>query len=166
MESSQTQVSPENTWIPQGIPTGVFVANNQTPVQNTQAVEIQTPVAQPSVAPAPVQQAPTWEGALDKIFTWIARFIAKISWQPDPITGAPNTSKTAVKTENIVGKVWNAANQAVEKATEVATKAADTVNQATDKIQQLVPPPTAAPAATPTVEQTPVAQPTSQTPVQ
>lgn len=172
MEPNQTNPSPENSGIPQGIPTGVFVPNNQTPVQNIpqQSVEqVQTvPVVDTTVVSAPASApaaeaipAPAKEGALDRIFTWLARFLAKISGQPDPITGAPNPAAQKLQQwSNIVGKVRGAANQAVEKASEVAWKAAATVNQATEKIQQVVPPPTASqpvpPVETPTQPVQPV----------
>lgn len=62
--------------------------------------------------------------------------------QPDPITGAPAvTSPTAKKTENIIGKARDVANQAVSKATDAATQAAQ-------KVQQVIPPPPPA-ASTP-----------------
>lgn len=145
--------SPTTSWIPQGIPTGVFVSNAQTPVQDT----VQQPVAPqvqsvvpPVVTPAsPIPQA----GALDKFFQGLVRFIAKIMGQADPITGLPNTSKAVQKTENIVGKVRNAANQVVEKTSDVVTKATDTVTQATEKIQQVIPPPSSSVTSTPTPEQ-------------
>ena len=58
MEPTQTNPSPETSGIPQGIPTGVFVPNNQTPAPNT--------VQQPA-APAPAAaSAPAKEGPLDK----------------------------------------------------------------------------------------------------
>ena len=94
-------------------------------------------------------------GTLDKIFTGIARFFAKIMGQPDPITGKPNTPSQAVsQAENIVGKVWGAANQVVDTASNVAGQAVNTVNQATQQIQQVIPQPQA-PAApvSPVVEQ-------------
>ena len=175
MEPNQVNPSPENTWIPQGIPTGVFVANNQvpvttdkpaqTPVQNTVSTEpIQAPVVTPVVEPvtpqavsvpaAPVATVQPSEGALDKIFKGLARFVAKIMGQPDPITGASNVkSPTAQKADTLIGKVRGAANQVVSKATDVADKAVNTVNQATQQIQQVIPQPT---AATPTVPVEPV----------
>lgn len=162
MEPNQATIpSPDNSWIPQGIPTGVFVPNNQ-PVPNTvqQAEPVAAvptaPVVDSSVAPvtpaAPVVSGP---GTLDKIFTGIARFFAKIMGQPDPITGKPNTPSQAVsQAENIVGKVWGAANQVVDTASNVAGQAVNTVNQATQQIQQVIPQPQA-PAApvSPVVEQ-------------
>ena len=148
METIPTQT----TWIPQGIPTGVFVPNNQTPAP------VEAPVVQSPTQWAPVQAqasaTPTSPVArpLDKVFAGIVRFVARITGQPDPITGTPNISKTAKTAENIVGKVRNAANQAVEKASDVATKATATVEKATEKIQQVIPPPAAPQApATPTV---------------
>ena len=172
MEPNQVNPSPENAWIPQGIPTGVFVANNQvpaqTPVQNTVSAE---PIQAPVVTPVPETQAPVAqvvapagpakEGPLDKVLKGLARFFAKVMWQPDPITGVSNTnSATAKKAENIIGKMRGAANQVVEKASNVAGKAVDSVNQATEKIQQVIPQPTVAPT-------TPVApiQPIQSTPV-
>ena len=161
MEPNQVNPSPENAWIPQGIPTGVFVANNQvpvttdklaqTPVQNTvSAVPTPAPVVTP-VAPqaaAPITTAKPSEGALDKILKGIVRFFAKIMGQPDPITGVSNaTSATAKKAENIIGKVRGAANQVVSKASDVAGKAVNTVNQATEKIQQVIPQQPVAPTA-------------------
>jgi len=143
MEPNQTIPSPDNSWIPQGIPTGVFVPNNQVPVQtqvSTTQIPVETPVQQPSIqtTTAPIMAK---EGPLDKIFRWLARFFAKITGQPDPITGTPNVaSQTAKKTENIVGKVRDVANQAVAKASNVASKAVDTVNQATEQVQKIIPP--------------------------
>ncbi len=168
MEPTQANPSPETAWIPQGIPTGVFVPNNQvsaqTPVQDT--VQTAPEVAQTPVQPASAEQvAPTQstpaatpaqptEGPLDRIFKWIARFIAKITGQPDPITGAPNVASAALqKGWNLVGKVWGAANQAVEKASDVAGKAVSTAtnvaNQAAQKVQEVIPPPTSAVPQTP-----------------
>jgi len=74
MEPNQLNPSPDNLGIPQGIPTGVFVSNNQPPVQNIvqQPIEtspVQAPVTQVQV-PVTQVQAPVWEGALDKIFKW------------------------------------------------------------------------------------------------
>lgn len=161
MESNQVNPSPENAWIPQGIPTGVFVANNQvpvttdkpaqTPVQNTvSAVPTQAPVVTP-VAPQVTSVPATQpsEGALDKMLKGIVRFFAKIMGQPDPITGVLNPSSVAAKkADTIIGKVRGAANQVVEKASDVAGKAVNTVNQATEKIQQVIPQqPVAAPTA-------------------
>lgn len=73
MEPNQTNPSPETSGIPQGIPTGVFVPNNQAPatadkpVQNTvqQAAAPVMPTAQAPVAPA-VAPVPAKEGPLDK----------------------------------------------------------------------------------------------------
>ena len=160
MEPNQTNPSPENSGIPQGIPTGVFVPNNQQPAA------VQTPTVQSSVEPVPVvatQPAPATEGPLDRMLKWIVRFFAKIMGQPDPITGAPNlASQTLQKSQNIVGKVRGAANQAVEKVGDVAGKAVnvatDVTNKATQKIQEVIPPPTATPVTTPVVEPTPVVQ--------
>jgi len=61
MEPNQTNPSPENSGIPQGIPTGVFVPNNQVVTPQT---PVQTPV---SAATAPTPPLPT-EGPLDRIF--------------------------------------------------------------------------------------------------
>ena len=64
MEPNQTNPSPENSGIPQGIPTGVFVPNNQQPAA------VQTPTVQSSVEPVPVvatQPAPATEGPLDRM---------------------------------------------------------------------------------------------------
>ena len=138
MEPNQTNVSPKNWGIPQGIPTGVFVPNNQTPMTTApvQEATLQTPWQ------APVVQ--NTEGPLDRVFKRLVRFIAKVTGQPDPITGAPNpTSDAFQKGEKIIGKVRGVANQVVTKATDVAGKAVDTVNHATQQIQQIVPPPTA-----------------------
>jgi len=160
MEANQANTSPEITDIPQGIPTGVFVANNQTSTTVDVPVVEQAPV---QVSVAQVVPAPVTEGPLDKVLKSLARFFAKIMGQPDPITGAPNPASQALqKWENIVGKVRGAANQVVSKATDVAGKAVDTVNQATEKIQQIVPPPAAPattsqqPPVTPVVETAPV----------
>ncbi|MEI6119432.1 MAG: hypothetical protein WCP92_10010 [bacterium] len=129
------------------------------------------PVAS-QAAPAPATSTPTAqpsEGALDKILKGIVRFFAKIMGQPDPITGVSNaTSATAQKAENIIGKVWGAANQVVEKASDVAGKAVNTVNQATEKIQQVIPQQPVAPTApvesTQPVQPAPVQQPAQVTP--
>lgn len=70
----------------------MFVPNNQVPVQTTQPVapvQTQIPVEQAPVAQpvsATVSAAPTGPGALEKFFTRLARFLAKITGQPDPIT--------------------------------------------------------------------------------
>lgn len=184
MEPNQTNTSPEIAGIPEGIPTGVFVPNNQVPVttdipvQNVvPTVPVQAPVVTPTVAqPVAVESTPVVspvveqstvaqlpvgqpvEWPLDKIFKWLARFFAKVMGQPDPITWAVNpASKALQQSENIVGKVWGAANQAVTKATDVAAKAADTVNQATQSVQQLIPPPTIQPVSTPEVQPSVVA---------
>ncbi|MCX6823718.1 MAG: hypothetical protein NT085_01185 [candidate division SR1 bacterium] len=146
MEPNQVNPSPENAGIPQGIPTGVFVANNQVPaqtsVQNTVSVEpTQASTGTPVVSQAaPVAKVQPSEGALDNILKGIVRFFAKIMGQPDPITGALNpTSSAAKKADTLVGKVRGAANQVVSKASDVAGKAVNTVNQATEKIQQVIP---------------------------
>lgn len=148
MEPNQVYPSPDNSWIPQGIPTGVFVPNNQTPatadkpVQNT----VQQAAAPAQIQSAPVAPAVYVPGPLDKFLQWVAKFFAKLLGQPDPITGVPAvTSATAKKTESIVGKARDVANQAVAKATDAATQAAQ-------KVQQVIPPPVAAP-------QTPAAAP-------
>ena len=146
MEPNQTNVTPQTSEIPQGIPTGVFVPNNQTPTAWVNQTQIP---AQAQVSPMPAQEWP-----LDRIFKSLARFFAKIMGQPDPITGAPNVASQALqKSENIVGKVWGAANQVVAKASDVAGKAVDTATnvatQAAQQVQQIIPPPqTAAPAPT------------------
>ncbi|MFA6256504.1 MAG: hypothetical protein WC606_04975 [Candidatus Absconditabacterales bacterium] len=151
MESNQVNTSPETSGIPQGIPTGVFVANNQTPA----TVDKVVPVAPSVTTSEPVLAT---EGPLDRIFRGLARFFAKVTGQPDPITGASNpASKTLQKGQDIVGKVRGAANQAVAKASDVASKAVDTAtnvaNQAAQKVQQVIPPPTAPAKSTPVVEQ-------------
>lgn len=160
MESNQVTPSSETSGIPQGIPTGVFVPNNQPVV--AQAVETPSVApTNPSVAPVtPV--APTGPGALDKFLQWVARFFARIMGQPDPITWAVNPASQAMQAwQNIVGKVRGAANQVVEKAGDVAGQAVNTVNQATQQIQQVIPQPTAAapspqvPPVAPIVEQQP-----------
>lgn len=135
----ETTPTPETAWIPQEAPAGVFVPNNQTPVAIDAPVVTQpvAPVAAPETAQTPVA---SMAGPLDKLLTWLAKFFAKVTGQPDPITGAVNTSKAATTTWNIVGKVWNTANQVVAKAGDAAGKAVDTVNQATEKIQQVIPP--------------------------
>jgi len=158
MEPNQTNVSPSTWGIPQGIPTGVFVPNNQTPVQVQATVQAQTPTTQATSVPAK-------EGPLDKIFKWLARFFARIMGQPDPITWAPNPASQALQQwENIVGKVRGVANQVVAKATDVAGKAVDTATnvatQAAQQVQQIIPPPQATvptPPVTPT-EPTPIVQ--------
>jgi len=170
---TNTVPSSENSWIPQWAPAGVFVPNDQVaPAQDTPtsteapvSQQVETPVVQEQVSVVseqpvvPIQWTPETapvapkEGALEKIFNGLARFIAKISGQPDPITWTANSSAVANKAWNIVGKVWNAANQAVEKAWEVATQATNVVGQATEKIQQVVPPPTAAQPSAPAPEQ-------------
>ncbi len=151
--------------MPQNAPAGVFVPNGQTPVAPVTPVQKETPVqeqvsqtVETPVAPQ-VQTEQTLppevkkEGALDKFFTWVARFIAKISGQPDPITGVKNpVSQTLQKSQNVVGKVRGAANQAVEKASEVANKTTTAVNQATEKIQNVIPAPTTVTAEKPAVE--------------
>lgn len=165
---SNDVTNPSGTaWIPNGIPTGVFVPNNQTPaqapVQNTPA---QAPVASASSAPAS-------EGALDRFFKRLARSLAKVTGQPDPITGVSNTaSQVFQKWQNIVGKVRGAANQVVEKATDVATSAVNTAtnvatkvvdttanvaNKAVQKVQEVIPAPAATPTATPAPTVAPVA---------
>lgn len=160
MEPNQVNPSPENWGIPQGIPTGVFVPNNQV---SAKAPTVESPVA-PSASvdtPTPTPKVET-EGALDKIFKWLAKFFAKITGQPDPITGQPNVAaKTIQKWENIIGKVRSVANQVVGKAGDVAGKAVDTVTnvtiQAAEQVKQIIPPqvvPTA-PTPTSTVEATP-----------
>lgn len=75
MEPNQVaNPSPETSGIPQGIPTGVFVPNNQipaqTPVAEVPVVQSQAPVAPVSapVPPVPVPTAQATEGALDKVF--------------------------------------------------------------------------------------------------
>ncbi len=174
-ENTPTVPSPENLWAP----SGVFVSNNETPSVQDTSSSVEAPVSQQTetsvvqeqpVTPVqiPSETAPvaSKEGALDKIFTGLVRFIAKISGQPDPITWAVNTSQAVKKTENVVGKVWNAANQAVEKASSAAHKTVDTVSQATEKIQQVIPPPTAEQPAAPAPEQppAPVTPPTPEQP--
>lgn len=146
MEPNQATNSPEISWIPQGIPTWVFVANNQVPPV------IQTPTVQTSTVQTPAPQQTT-EWPLDRTFKYLARFFAKITGQPDPITWAPNPAAQAIqKWENIVGKVRGAANQVVAKATDVTTQAVNTVTnvatQAAQQVQQIIPPPVA-PQATP-----------------
>lgn len=157
MEPNQAvNPSSEASGIPQGIPTGVFVANNQVPAQTptveapvTQSQAPVVPVSVP-VSPVPVPTAQATEGALDKVFTWLARFFAKIMWQPDPITGLPAATSPALqKWQNIVGKMRGAANQVVEKATDVA-------NQAAQQVQQIIPPPVATPTPTPVAAPAPV----------
>ncbi|HMS90871.1 MAG TPA: hypothetical protein PKC87_01500 [Candidatus Absconditabacterales bacterium] len=138
MEPNQSNPSPENQGIPQGIPTGVFVPNNQVPVQTPVTTNNSPETTTPQIV----------EGPLDRIFRGLAKFIAKITGQPDPITGAPNVASQALqKGENIVGKVRGAANQVVEKAGDVAGKAVDTATnvatQAAQQVQQIIPPPTA-----------------------
>ncbi len=166
MEANQINSPVENSWIPQGIPTGVFVPNNQSSPQTAPAAPAQaTPVA-----PA----APVSEGPLDRILKWIARFFARVMGQPDPITWAPNAASQALqKSQNIVGKIRSTANQAVSKVTDVTgqvvskatdvtgqvvAKATSVANQATQKVQQVVAPASSAPQATETVA--PAAQPT------
>ncbi len=171
MEPTQTNPSPEISWIPQGIPTWVFAPTTQQPsVKTTPAVasDAEIPVAQ-----QPVQQAAPvakTEWPLDKFFKWLVRFIAKITGQPDPITGAPNPASKALQSwENIVGKVWGAANKAVATASNVATQAVDTATnvatQAAQQVQQIIPPPSAQqPAPQVQATQPSVQQPTPEQP--
>jgi len=148
MEPNQLNPSPDNLGIPQGIPTGVFVSNNQPPVQNIvqQPIEtspVQAPVTQVQAPVAQVQvpvtqvQVPVWEGALDKIFKWLAKFFAKVMWQPDPITWVSTTSVGVQTTDNLIGKVRGAANQIATTASNVAWNAVAAVNQTT----QIISPP-------------------------
>jgi hypothetical protein len=65
MEPNQVNPSPENLGIPQGIPTGVFVPNNQVPTVQAPNMA-QASVVAPSVQ-APVVQVPAGEGPLDKV---------------------------------------------------------------------------------------------------
>lgn len=162
MEPNQVNLSPENWWIPQGIPTWVFVPNNQSvPVQETvQPAVVASPEGTPVVKPVT-----STEGPLDKFFKRIIRFIARITGQPDPITGAPNIASQVIqKWENIVGKARNVANQVVEKTTDVTGKAVDiatnVATQAAQQVQQIIPPP---PTSEPT-QQTPQIPQASQTP--
>jgi len=169
MEPNQAvNPSAENTWIPQGIPTGVFVPNNQTPAQTPVTQPVQNTIQQPTtpVVPGTPIQAQTSlapkEGPLDKILKWLARFFAKVMWQPDPITGAPNAASQALqKSENIVGKVRGAANDVVAKASNVAGKAVSTATnvatQAAQQVQQIIPPPQATPITPTPVQEAPVA---------
>jgi len=96
----------------------VFVSNNETSSAQDTSSFVEVPVSQqtetsvvqeqpvtPIQTPSETAPVTSKEGALEKIFTGLARFIAKISGQPDPITGAPNISAAAKQTENIVGKV-------------------------------------------------------------
>ena len=53
------------------------------------------PVA--TTSSVPTATPPATEGPLDKIFKWLARFFAKITGQPDPITGAPNAASQALQ---------------------------------------------------------------------
>lgn len=165
----ETITTPETSQIPEA-PAGVFVPNNQVPVTaDTTPTPIEAPV-QPvqAVASVPVvTPVVATERPLEKVFNWLAKFLAKVSWQPDPITGEPNTSKTATKAWNVVGKVRDTANQVVAKAGDVAGKAVNTVNQATEKIQQVIPPqvapqapvePVPTPASVAPVVETPVVE--------
>lgn len=67
----------------------MFVPNNQVSAQDTQPVvpvQAQIPVEQtPAVQPIPAP-TPAQPGALEKFFAGLAKFIAKITGQPDPIT--------------------------------------------------------------------------------
>lgn len=157
MEANQTNTSSNVSGIPQGIPTWVFVPNNQTSVPQASVAQT-VPVESTPAAP---------ELPLDKFFKWFVRFLAKIMGQPDPITGAPNVASQAIqKWENIVGKVRDAANQVVSKAGDVATQgvniATNVATQAAQQVQQIIPPPTT--SQTPTqetpVQQKPVTPPT------
>lgn len=155
-ENTVVNPSSENAGTPQNAPAGVFVPNGQTPVESVVPVQetpvqqsvsqvVETPVTQQieQTSPAEVKK----EGALDKFFTWVAKFIAKVSWQPDPITGEQNSVSQALqKSQNIVGKVRGVANQVVDKASDVANKTTTAVTQATEKIQNVIPAPTAAPS--------------------
>ena len=53
MEPNQTNVAPQTSEIPQGIPTGVFVPNNQ--MSTAQSNQTQIP-AQAQVSPMPAQE--------------------------------------------------------------------------------------------------------------
>lgn len=134
MDTNQTTPSATTGWIPQGIPTGVFVANNQTPVSNTTSPQ---PTTDAAVAPVSLQEKP-----LDRRFVSLTKFLAKIFGQPDPITWAPNpASKLLQKAESISEKARWAANQVAEKAQNVADKTVTTVTHVTEKIQEVIPPP-------------------------
>ncbi len=145
METNQTTPSPSTGWIPQGIPTGVFVANNQTPVSNTVSSQ---PTNEAVAAPVALQEKP-----LDRRFVSLTKFLAKVFGQPDPITWAPNpASKLLQKAETITEKARWAANQAVEKVGDASNKVVSTVSQATEKLQQVIPPPVSSPAPVAPVE--------------
>ena len=167
MEPNQINPSSAPSWIPQGIPTWVFVSNNQTPAASTPP---------PVVAPVVPDSAEYKQWPLDRWFHSLIKFMAKVTWQPDPITWVPNpVSHVLEKWENIIGKVRGAANQVVDKAegvatqavgtaTNVATKAVNTAtnvaNQAVQQVKQIMPPVVQTPTSG---DQTPV-QPTPEQP--
>ncbi|GEM_PF-2538276 len=70
MEPNQTNPSPENSGIPQGIPTGVSVPNNQPSAQNTvQQPTAPTTIGEPApAAPTAQTPVPAKEGPLDRFF--------------------------------------------------------------------------------------------------
>lgn len=152
MNPNQGDKTPDISWIPQGIPTWVFVPNNQVPVQAA-------PI--PQTSPAQPFHVGTVDGPLDKAFKWLAKSVALITWQSDPITWAPNPNAKAIKkSEDIIGKVRGVANKVVAKATDVTSKVVDTATnvatQAAQQVQQIIPPPTAQQAQPPV--QAPVVQ--------
>ena len=165
MEPNQTNPSPATSWIPQGIPTWVFPNDQASAVQPSAPV---TPVA-PDTA-----EHKQWP--LDRWFHSLIKFMAKVTWQPDPITWIQNSASKVFETwENIVGKVRGVANQVVDKAqdvagqtistaTNVANKAVNTVTnvttQAVQQVKQVMPPAAQTPASG---DQTPV-QPTPEQP--
>lgn len=63
MEPNQVNPSPGNQGIPQGIPTGVFVPNNQAPVQAPVAASVS-----PELTAVQTPASPVGEGPLDRIF--------------------------------------------------------------------------------------------------
>lgn len=88
------------------------------------------PVVTPQAVVAPVQNTEVKEWPLDRFIKKLVHLIAKLSWQPDPITwekSAPTMSG------NIGQKVWDTANKTLEKVWDVAKKTVEVTSNVTQK---------------------------------
>lgn len=93
------------------------------------------PVADAKIAPTQpvsvvVQNTEMKEWPLDRFIKKLVHFIARLSWQPDPITwekSAPTMSG------NVAQKVWDTANKTIEKVWDVAKKTVEVTSNVTQK---------------------------------
>lgn len=88
------------------------------------------PVVNPQPTSAPVQNIETKEWPLDRFLKKMVALIAKMTGQPDPITGEKYDPTISW---NVAQKVRDSTNKAIEKVGDVAKKTVEVTSNVTQK---------------------------------